>query len=272
LSETTPSVLPDPDEHLTTGWEPGVPPSDTLVRRAVLVHASWAISVADSLGRPLGRTDRWAAGYLGETGALTNPVIVLQPLDEAGFAEVLTEVGELIPPHVTYFLVSPFATPDLTRHGLALVGHPPLMVRFPGGEAPDLAPGVELREVSTAEDLAVAERVLVEGYPMPDAAPGSVFAPSVIDGPTRVWLAYVDGEPSATAAAHLAGDAVLVEYVAALSTARGRGAGAAVTWAATLADPALPAVLVASDDGRPLYERMGYQALERWTVWLRPGR
>jgi len=63
-----------------------------------------------------------------------------------------------------------------------------------------------------------------------------------------------------------------VEYVAALSTARGRGAGAAVTWAATLADPALPAILVASDDGRPLYERMGYAAVERWTVWLRPGR
>jgi hypothetical protein len=146
------------------------------------------------------------------------------------------------------------------------------MVRFPGGDAPALAAGVELREVQTPDELAVAERVLVEGYPMPDARPGSVFAPSVIDGPTRVWLAYVDGEPSATAAAHLAGDAVLVEYVAALSAARGRGAGAAVTWAATLADPALPAVLVASDDGRPLYERMGYQAVERWTVWLRPGR
>lgn len=54
--------------------------------------------------------------------------------------------------------------------------------------------------------------------------------------------------------------------------ARGRGAGAAVTWAATLADPEVPAVLVASDDGRPTYERMGYLPLERWTAWLRPIR
>jgi hypothetical protein len=271
MSET-PSVLPDEGEHLTSGWEPGVPASDTLVRRAVLVHASWAISVADSLGRPLGRTDRWAGGYVGDTGALTNPVIVLQPLDDAGFADVLGEVGDLIPPQSPFFVLSPFPTPDLGRHGLALIGHPPLMVRFPGGAAPDLAPGGELREVTSAEELAVAERVLIEGYPMPDARPGSVFAAPVLEGPTRVWVAYVDGEPAATAAAHLAGDAVLVEYVAALPTARGRGAGAAVTWAATLADPALPAELVASDDGRPLYERMGYQAVERWTAWLRPGR
>jgi GNAT superfamily N-acetyltransferase len=74
------------------------------------------------------------------------------------------------------------------------------------------------------------------------------------------------------AAAHQAAGATLVEYVATLPAARGRGIGAAVTWAATLADPASPAVLVSSDDGRPTYERMGYLPLERWTAWLRPTR
>ena len=85
-----------------------------------------------------------------------------------------------------------------------------------------------------------------------------------------MWLAHVDGEPAAVAVAHQAAGATLVEYVAALPAARGRGAGTAVTWAATLADPDAPAVLCASDDGRPTYERMGYLALERWTGWLRP--
>jgi hypothetical protein len=52
----------------------------------------------------------------------------------------------------------------------------------------------------------------------------------------------------------------------------GRGAGAAVTWAATLANADKPALLVASDEGRPVYARMGYRAIERWTAWLRPVR
>jgi hypothetical protein len=58
--------------------------------------------------------------------------------------------------------------------------------------------------------------------------------------------------------------------VATLDGARGHGYGAAVTWAATTADPTLPAVLIASDPGRPVYDRLGYTALTRWTMWARP--
>ncbi|MFN8193422.1 MAG: hypothetical protein U0R80_03970 [Nocardioidaceae bacterium] len=271
----TDSIVPPPEEHLATGWEPDLPASDTLVRRAVLVHASWAVAVAEALGRPHRHTDRWAGGWIGDRGPLTNPVVIVRPpRDEAEWADVLAEVHELVPAHVPYFLVSPFPTPDLSGQGLARIGHPPVMVRFPGGAAPGLREGVTLREVRDAEALAVAERVLVDGYPMPDLQdlpPGGVLAPPILDGPTRVWTADVDGEPAAVAAAHVAGDAVLVEYVAALDTARGRGAGAAATWAATLCEPDLPAILIASDDGRPLYEHMGFVAVERWTAWLRPG-
>ena len=238
------------------------------------MHASWAVAVAEALGRPARRTERWAGGYIGERGALTNPVVMTRPLrSEAEYAEVLDQVAQLLPDGVPYFLVSPFPTPDLSPHGLSLIGHPPVMVRFPGGEAPPPRDGVTVREVHDAEALAVAERVLVEGYPMPELqpfTPGQVLAPPILHGPTRVWTAYVDGEPAAVAAAHRAGDAVLVEYVATLDNARGKGAGAAATWAATLCEPDLPAILIASDDGRPLYERMGFVAIERWTAWLRP--
>ena len=61
-----------------------------------------------------------------------------------------------------------------------------------------------------------------------------------------------------------------VEMVATLDGWRGRGYGAAVTWAATTADPSLPAILIASDRGRPVYERLGYTAVTRWTLWIRP--
>ena len=59
-----------------------------------------------------------------------------------------------------------------------------------------------------------------------------------------------------------------VEFVATLPEGRGKGYGAAVTWAATLARPELHALLIASDMGRPIYERMGYVALERWTLFV----
>src|SRR5690349_15277727 len=98
------SIVPDQTEALATGWEPDLPPSDTLVRRAVLVHASWALAVAESLGKPARRTDRWAGGLVGHRGELTNPVVVTQPMDAAGFAQVLSEVATVLPADVPFFL------------------------------------------------------------------------------------------------------------------------------------------------------------------------
>ena len=265
-------IVPEADEHLTDGWEPDAPLDDTLKRKAVLVHASWTVTVGAALGRPHASTDRWAGARIGERGALTNPVVLLRPPRD-DIEDVVAEIDEVVSRPAPYFLLSPFPTPDLRPLGLELLGHPPLMVRFPAPRTKPEPAGVELREVRDADGLAVAERVLVEGYPMPELqplTPGDLLAPGILDGSTRVWVAYVDGAPAAVACAHQHADANLVEYVAALPSARGRGAGAAVTWAATLADPGLPAVLVASDAGRPVYESMGYLALERWTAWLRP--
>lgn len=265
------SLLPDEGEHLTDGWEPDTSPHDTFKRRAVLVHASWPIAVASALGRPSRRTGRWSGAHIGDSGELTNPVIVTQPVTESDAASLVAEIADLIPAAASYFLLNPWPGPDLTHHGLALLGHPPLMVRFPAPR-PDPDPeGVRVVEVCDEEGLAIAESVLIAGYPLPGSTPGSVLRGGLLDGTTRVWLGYVDDEPASVAAAHQAAGATLIEYVATLPRARGRGAGAAVTWAATLADHSVPAVLVASDDGRPTYERMGYLPLERWTAWLRPG-
>lgn len=48
---------------------------------------------------------------------------------------------------------------------------------------------------------------------------------------------------------------------------RGRGYGETMTWHATLADAEAPSMLIASDLGRPTYERMGYLTLARFTPW-----
>lgn len=265
------SVVPPEGEHLATGWEPDLPPDDTLVRQAVLVHASWPVEVARSTGRPYRSCPQWAGGWIGDRGALTNPVVLKQPLAEP--AATLAEINEMFPAEVPYLLLNPWPSPNLVDQGLQLIGHPPLMVRLPAAGSDQLPQNTEVREVRTADELAVAERVLVKGYPMPDLEPlqpGNLLGPGILAEATRIWLGWVDGEPVAVAAAHRHAGATLVEYVATMPQARGRGAGAAVTWAATLAQPDEPAVLIASDDGRPVYERMGYLAIERWTAWLRP--
>lgn len=42
-----------------------------------------------------------------------------------------------------------------------------------------------------------------------------------------------------------------------------------MTWRAALANPELPAILVASDLGAPVYERMGFTTVRRITAWAR---
>jgi predicted GNAT family acetyltransferase len=60
-----------------------------------------------------------------------------------------------------------------------------------------------------------------------------------------------------------------VTLVATVPDARGRGYGEALTWRAALADSSLPAMLISSDVGRPIYERMGFLPLQRITLWYR---
>jgi hypothetical protein len=264
------SILPPEGEQLASGWEPDLSPADSLVRQAVLAHASWATDAARRAGRPWYDGAVWAGGILGERGPITNWIVPKQPVDPA---EVIAAVDEVFPRHVPYLFVSAWPTGDLRQHGLSLAGHPPLMVRLPQTSTTPPTTDLEIRQVTDATGLADAERVLVEGYPLPELQPfkaGALYAPNFLEGPSTVWVGY-DGEvPLATAVAHNAAGLTVVENVAVLPAARGRGAGAAITWAATSHHPTQPAALIASDAGQPIYQRLDYLRLERWTVWVRP--
>ena len=168
-------------------------------------------------------------------------------------------------------LVSPFPTPDLRGDGLALVGHPPFMIRPAGGSPPDPVLGLEIRRVQDVADLMAFERALIEGYPVPGMDPDAVptlFPPAFLGGGSHAFLGLVDDQPVATASAHVAAGVNHVEFVSTRSDHRGRGIGAAMTWAATVAEPTLPAVLISSDDGRAVYEALGYLPIVRWTLWM----
>src|SRR5688500_6694340 len=107
----TASVVPAEDAHLTNGWEPDVLAEDTLVRQAVLAHASWPVWPARGSGRPWRSSSRWSGGWIGDRGALTNSVVLVQPLEDA--LEVLAENNSLVPARVPYVMLSAWPTPNL---------------------------------------------------------------------------------------------------------------------------------------------------------------
>jgi GNAT superfamily N-acetyltransferase len=245
---------------------------DTLTDRAARSMADRIVHHATAVGRPLHDDDGLVVGWLGDRGMFINCGVVLSP--PADWNDLLAVVGEVVPPGSPATLISAYATPDLAERGWTLIGHPPLMARLSGAApAPAIPAELRIHEVVDQPGLEAFERTLVDGYPMPDMQPyqwGGFYDERVLGGPTRFWLGFVDGHPVATGAAHVSAGVNNVEMIATLEEFRGHGYGAAVTWAATTADPSLPAILLASDPGRPVYERLGYTALTRWTMWLRP--
>ena len=258
------------EEHLTHGWEPELDPGDSLLRQYLLASADRNDFIAGVAG---GRHERWLDLAVSDPASpvlFDNAAVLLQPPPYIDLADAVRRMLAFYPPHRHFVFLSAWPTPDLADAGLQLMGHPPLMLRPAGGDAPPLPRGLNISPVADQRTLDDFVRTLVEAYPMPDAADSVLADESLLNGPVRLFVGYVGGQPVATSGARLGHGIVDVEWVSTLHSHRGRGIGAALTWAATLASPGDPAMLISSDDGQPVYERMGYLRLTRLTMWHRP--
>ena len=144
------------------------------------------------------------------------------------------------------------------------------MLRPPGKAGP-VTDALDIVQVADEATLADFERTLIDVYPVPELQPweaGGYLHPAVLDTAWRFFVGYEAGEPVATAAAFLGSAPTIVELVSTRAECRGRGYGAAITLAASLARPDAPSMLIASDDGQKVYERLGYLRLMRYTMWL----
>jgi ribosomal protein S18 acetylase RimI-like enzyme len=249
--------------RLRTGWEPDTSSTDTLGLACLRAMADRAADWAMAAG---GRVRREATGMILADALSPCLFLNVAAVPTVVDLDAARAYAGFFPPGRPFVLITPHPTADLCPAGLLPVGHPPLMVRPPGGAVPALPPGVTVDEVGDAAGLAEFDRVLAEGYPMPH----SPAPPALLGGRARFWLARVDGEPAAVALSYTAHGVVDVEAVATLPAFRRRGVGAAVTLAATRADPALPAVLLSSDDGAGVYRGLGFLPVTRWTLWWRP--
>jgi len=262
------------EEHLPDAWDPALPAEDNLVKSYVWGYADLMEAIASAMGWPVVRGERFVAVDGSSPFAFHNCVVPLRPFDSEEAGDLLSEIEDFYAarPGGPYLLWCGFPTPRLFDRGWQLMGHPPLMFRPAAGDPPPAPAGLEIVPVATPEQLEVFGTTLVEAFPVPELAglPYAGLGPALLDVPGwRMWVGTIDGHAVATSAVHLFRGINGVEWISTRPEARGRGVGAAITWAATLADPAHPAMLISSDLGQSVYEKMGYLRLTRFTLWFR---
>jgi hypothetical protein len=265
--------MADENEELETGYGAAAPAGDNLVNDFQRETAASYLELARA------RADRIDTSNptLSLTDAVSqlpfwNRAVLLEPIVEAEPTATMLRAfygGRDAGP---YLFDSAWPTPDFRPHNCMLMGHPPLMLRPQGTPLPD--PPADLRivkvhDTATASDL---ERTLVDGYPAPQFQPYSdikMFTPNTFDA--QGWhhfVGYVGDRPVAAGSSFVGDRLLRVENIATLGDVRGRGFGVAITAATIAVDPSKPAALIASDLGRPIYEKLGFDPIARVTYWL----
>ncbi|HET7899601.1 MAG TPA: hypothetical protein VFL59_00335 [Candidatus Nanopelagicales bacterium] len=262
-------------DELETGWLPSTPVDDTLLRAFLRNQAALNALVADAGHGHVHDDDLVSVADAGSPVAYQNQAVLHRPLRTVD--DPALDVAET---HLcsgrSATLLSAWPTPDLRSRGWHLVGHPAFVVRGPvaATQAPHPRhPGLEIHVADCADDLAVAEDLMVRGYPVPEAigAPrGSAFPADLLETPVLVRVCSIDGVPVAVAASLPMHGVVNLCLAATLPEARHRGA-----WTALVDDrcgdvPHLPAAAFTSDDSRPGFVRAGFLPVVRFTLWLRP--
>lgn len=261
------------ERPLETGWLPDTPVEDSLLRRFVFNQTDANAAIAEAGGGRAAATDDVSLADSAGPVPYYNQAILRRPVLDAA-DPVLEEVEAFFAGRApgTATLLSLWPTPDLAPRGWTLVGHPMLVARGPLAPA-EVRPGDADLVVEIGPDrIRELERVVIEGYPMPEAAgapPGSLVPPGAIERGLRLRLGVVDGEPVAAAAGFVAHGVVNLCLAATLEGARRRGVWGALVRARMADGPGLPAVAFTSDFSRPGFVHMGFLPLQRLTLWER---
>jgi GNAT superfamily N-acetyltransferase len=233
--------------------------------------AQWE-HIPHAMGLPCARwEDAWATD-LGSPSPFPNSATLLRPLAEDAAEELVERLDAFYAgqPGGPWMIWSAWPTPDLSAYDMRLMGYPPLMVRLPGAlpPAPPELRIVEARDNATLRDL---DTVMIEGYPIHEMRSDDqrLTDARALGGPMRFYVGYLGDEPVTCAASYISEREVGVYMVATMPHARGKGYGGAVTAAATASAPDLPATLQASDDGQPVYARLGFQRVAPFTLWFK---
>ena len=263
---------------LEDGWQPTTPLTDSYARRFLFNWADMCAATAMLHGGVVVSDPAFRLADSRRPAGFSNCATLLQPLRAETLKTTMTEINAFFEFHDPsrrgeVLLCSLWPTPDLSRYGWHLMGHPPLHL-LPASAQPTQPPAeLRIERVRDQRGLDAWERVAIEGYPLEplrDAPSGVLMPARWLDEPNAsFWVGWQNERPVCASMGWTQHGVNDVTMVATVPEARRRGFGEALTWCAAQADPELPAMLLSSDPGRPVYERMGFLPLHRITLWYR---
>jgi hypothetical protein len=153
----------------------------------------------------------------------------------------------------------------------------PGMVAFPAKHdafAKQAAPGLEIRRVTDAAGIDAHRQAATTGFGGdPAVALGTVCADLLGRPECAIYVGYVDGDPVVSGLGWRSGRTIGVYSIATIPSARRRGYAATMT-SRVVADGALAgcdvAALQASELGRPIYERLGFRTVVKYSAYATP--
>lgn len=262
-------------ERPLSGWEASAPPQDTALRQFILSQCAFQRLAAEAQGATILETDAFLAADTGRRATMLNFALLKQPLFGGALDAAMGTIQALYErPGAVGFaaLYSPLPTADLSPWGWTLAGHPPMQLRHASTPLVDTG-RVQVRQVRSNADKELCEQILIDGFgfgEMREQPPGSLLGPALFeDARFTCWIGSIDGEPVSTASSIVEAGIVNVQMVATIPSGRRKGGALAVTQAAARPELGLPGALFSSDEGRPVYERLGYVPIMRGAFWYR---
>ena len=220
-----------------------------------------AAVLTTALARTRGHDLITRAGFLALSGPTLLRVLAVRPdpdPDDIAELELLVKRAE-----ARVVVEDSFGTIDGAALGLAQ-RHLPVMIR---PHEPVPPPAADIRAVRTAEEWAVAERVVVEGFPLPGFPTGNALPVALKDREGfRAHTVWRDGVVAGACLTVEADDAVGVYWVTTLPEHRSRGVGRALMHAMINEFP-VPMTLTAAKAGLPLYRSLGFSVVTRAAWW-----